>query len=284
VPGFETNLLSDAAGVEIIGADLTQPLPDSDAAALKALFERHRLLLFRGQYLTDEQHVRACNYVLPALPNPGFVSNTEVKGFDRDCLLLFHSDFAFTAYPLLGISLHAQEIAPNAAPTRFCNTQKAYEAMPSPLRERMESLQVLMLANTVDGREDIAARTIRVPDDAPRDRYIRIVRPVISEHRVTHTPFILASEQQASHFDGLSLAESDQLLAELFGHMYRDEFVYDHDWAEGDLIVWDNLTLQHGRRANPGTVRRCLRKVMMNEKTQAEVLAGTVYAPAVPAS
>lgn len=272
--------LSPWAGVEVSGADFTKPLTEDQAAELQRLYHQYRLLLLRGSELEGDDQVRLCGYVAPVHDRWGFVSNTEVKGFDRDCLLLFHSDFAFTQFELLGISLYAIEIAEGAAPTRFANTELAYREMPERLRSRVENLDVLMLANTVDGREDIPARTIRVPDDAPGDRYIRTARPLISEHRVTHTPYILASPQQASHFVGLSMNESDELLDELFAHMYSDRFVYEHQWQPGDLIIWDNVCLQHGRRENPPSVRRCLRKVTMSDKSMMDILAGTVYAGA----
>src|SRR4051812_47222040 len=197
--------LSSVIGVEVSGADFTEPLDDEQAAELKALFQQHRLVLFRGQELSDEDHLRLCNHLLPAHPQVGYMSNTEIKGFHPDFNLLFHSDFAFTRYPLLGISLYAVDLDPEAAPTRFINTEVAYREMPADMKAKFEKLDVHMLANTVDGREDRPARTVRLPEDTPPDpRYIRISRPTISEHRITGTPFVLASEQQASHFDGLS--------------------------------------------------------------------------------
>src|SRR3954471_5734757 len=180
-----TRQLEPWGAVEVTGADFTQPLSPEQAAELKELFQRHRLLVMRGLDLSGEDQVRLCGYVAPVHEHFGFVSNTEVQGFDRDCELLFHSDFAFTEYPLLGISLYAMEIGEGAAPTRFRNTELAYQRMPADMRARFESLDVLMLANTVDGREDIPARTIRVPDDAPGDKYIRTAVPTVSQHRVT---------------------------------------------------------------------------------------------------
>ena len=272
------------AGVEVTGADFSKPLTDEQAAQLKQLYQQYRLLLIRDVELEGEDQVRLCGYVAPVHEHFGYVSNTEVQGFDRDCLLLFHSDFAFTGYPLLGISLYAIEIAEGAAPTRFRNTELAYRELPDRLKKRFEQLDVLMLANTVDGREDIPARTIRVPDDAPRDKYIRCAVPTVSTHRVTDTPYIVAAEQQASHFIGLSMEESDELLDELFAFMDEDRFIYEHPWRVGDIVIWDNVVLQHGRVYNPPTVRRCLRKVTMSEKSMLDLLQGTVYARATTTS
>ena len=270
--------VSPVVGVEVSGVDLTEPLSAAAQAELLDAFRTHRLVLFRGQKISDDDHVRLCSYLLPVNEGISYVSNTEVKGFHPgDFTLLYHSDFMFMEHPLLGISLCAIEVEPDAAGTRYVNTELAWREMPDDLRRRVGDLEVVMLANTVDGREDIPARTVRVPDDAPWDRYMRITRPVASDHPITHTPFIPASPQQASHFVGRSDDESDELLDALFAHLYSERFVYEHQWVEDDLIVWDNITLQHGRRENAPTARRCLRRITMNDVTMQELLAGTVW-------
>jgi taurine dioxygenase len=275
---LQARALSPVVGVEVRGVDLTQPLTDGQQAELLELFRTHRLVLFRGQEISDDEHMRVCSYLLPVNEGVGYVSNTEVKGFHPgDFNLLYHSDFMFMEHPLLGISLNAIEVEPDAAGTRYVNTEVAAREMPDAMRAKFGNLDVVMLANTVDGREDIPARTVRVPDTAPWDRYMRIVRPVISDHPITHTPFIPVSSQQGSHFVGRSMGESDALLDEIFDYMYDDRFVYEHEWVEGDLIIWDNITLQHGRRENTPEARRCLRRITMNDVSMQALLTGTVW-------
>jgi len=277
--------LSPVVGVEVSGVDLTQPFTDEERAELLDQFHTHRLVLFRGQEISDDDHVRLCSYLLPVNEGVGYVSNTEVKGFHPgDFNLLYHSDFMFLEHPLLGISLCAIEVEPDAAGTRFVNTELAAREMPDAMRARFADLEVVMLANTVDGREDIPARTVRVPDDAPWDRYMRTDRPVISDHPITHTPFIPVSPQQASHFVGCTAEQSDELLDQLFAYLYADRFVYEHEWVKDDLIIWDNITLQHGRRENAPDARRCLRRITMNDVSMQELLVGTVWGKAAAAS
>jgi taurine dioxygenase len=57
---------------------------------------------------------------------------------------------------------------------------------------------------------------------------------------------------------------SEALLQELFAHLYGDPAnFYQHDWHARDLLIWDNLSTQHGR---PNLTReapeRTLRKVI----------------------
>jgi alpha-ketoglutarate-dependent taurine dioxygenase len=61
---------------------------------------------------------------------------------------------------------------------------------------------------------------------------------------------------------GLSEAENEALLEELFTYLYDPKAVLEHDWRQGDLAIWDNIGTQHGRGsvalAGP---ERTLRKV-----------------------
>lgn len=52
-----TRPLHPLFGVEIIGVDLGAPLDDGTFAAIRAAFEEHSLLLFRGRSLDDEAQV-----------------------------------------------------------------------------------------------------------------------------------------------------------------------------------------------------------------------------------
>jgi taurine dioxygenase len=74
---------------------------------------------------------------------------------------------------------------------------------------------------------------------------------------------LYTSQQMTARVEGLDPVESEALLDELFAHLYRPEAVLDHEWRQGDLVIWDNLALQHAR----GNVEiegpeRTLRKVI----------------------
>ena len=76
----------------------------------------------------------------------------------------------------------------------------------------------------------------------------------------------------------MSYAESDALLERVFAHLHGDPAtVYDHHWEVGDLLVWDNLALVHGRPAAPTTIRRSLRRFTMTASTIAELLGGRQF-------
>ena len=52
--------------------------------------------------------------------------------------------------------------------------------------------------------------------------------------------------------------ESDRLLAQTFDHAENREWVYEHEWRPGDLLVWDNRCSMHARTDFSSAERRLL--------------------------
>ena len=49
----------------------------------------------------------------------------------------------------------------------------------------------------------------------------------------------------------------------------RPEFVYAHSWTPGDLVIWDNRTVNHARNDFPAEEDRLLRRYTVSEPGQA---------------
>ena len=62
-------------------------------------------------------------------------------------------------------------------------------------------------------------------------------------------PHIHARPRHFSHVVGMSAEEGQGLCDELEAYIKKDEIVYTHEWRSQDLIVWDNLKLQHARNS-----------------------------------
>ena len=61
--------------------------------------------------------------------------------------------------------------------------------------------------------------------------------------------------------------ESRQILDFLFEHQAKPEFVYEHVWREGDLVVWDNRSCVHARTDfDPGQRRRLRRVLVLGDR------------------
>jgi taurine dioxygenase len=60
--------------------------------------------------------------------------------------------------------------------------------------------------------------------------------------------------------EGFDEAESEHILNRLFDLMESPEFIYEHVWRLGDVVMWDNRVAVHGRTWFPKEENRLLRR------------------------
>ena len=73
------------------------------------------------------------------------------------------------------------------------------------------------------------------------------VKPLVWDHPRTGRELLWLCEQMTSEVVELDAEESEALLRELFAHLYSPENRWQHEWREGDLLLWDNVAVQHSR-------------------------------------
>jgi alpha-ketoglutarate-dependent 2,4-dichlorophenoxyacetate dioxygenase len=64
----------------------------------------------------------------------------------------------------------------------------------------------------------------------------------------------------ASHVVGWPVADGRLLLLDLNTHATQPQFVYSHQWREGDLVIWDRRCTMHRGRAHDEMQPRDLRR------------------------
>lgn len=258
----------------MLGADLAATPPGGAWTAeemddLRNAFDRRHLLVLRGGVIAGAAQVAFAARFGPLVSERelwGYVSNVRPDGIVREGALLFHSDFAFAREPVDAICLHALEVPADGAPTRFADVTRAAAALPADLRARLEGKTVL---NVYDFHrpDDRPMRLAEVDLRSPRHEH-----PVLSRHRRTGEEVVLANELHTDHIVGLSRAESDAVLADLFAVLYDPAHILEHHWQVGDLVLWDNVALQHGRPDFTKEEARTLQRVTVGRYTPGELV------------
>tara|TARA_Y100001936_G_C15750976_1_gene496078 strand:+ start:45 stop:263 length:219 start_codon:yes stop_codon:yes gene_type:complete len=64
---------------------------------------------------------------------------------------------------------------------------------------------------------------------------------------------------------GMENDEGEDLLTMLLDHCEKPKFVYDHVWRPGDLVIWDNRSVNHARMDFPSDQRRLLRRYTISD-------------------
>jgi taurine dioxygenase len=240
-------------------ADLSASMGVAEKEALRRLYQYAGLLLIRDQKLSLTQQIDACGIFGPTLNDSRenyVVSNVREDGLLGDRELLFHNDVPYVPAPYLGGSLHALEVDRGVSATRFASGFDAYERLPADLRKRIGGLNALHV------RARAFTRRTRLTDSLPSDNCA--VHALVGHQKDTGRPYIFACLDMTACIIGMSEQASDALLEELFSYLYADEHVYEHVWRPGDIVIWDNLAVQHARKEVTGG-KRTLQRVTIAE-------------------
>ena len=98
-----------------------------------------------------------------------------------------------------------------------------------------------------------------------RDTSIHATHPVIRTHPETGRKVVYVNRLKTEEIIGLPEAESDAVLHDLFDLAERQEFIYEHVWRTGDLLIWDNRCVNHARADFPAHETRLLRRYTVSE-------------------
>jgi taurine dioxygenase len=273
-PACVVRPLSPALGAEIVGIDLSKEIDDLTFAQIRDAWHEHLVILLRDQELSEEDEVRfAEKFGPPAVihtkqfvrnhPAVMLISNIREDGKPIGALpdgeMHFHTDQCHQERPAMASMLYAL-VGPSAGGnTLFANGYKAYATLPDAIKRRIDGRKAL---NAYDYDTASTKRGTRLADGVPS-----YVHPVVRTHPATGRKALYVNRLMTVRIEGLPADESDELLDLLFEHQERREFVYEHVWRPGDLLMWDNRCTLHARTDFSPDERRLMRRVtILGEK------------------
>ena len=103
-------------------------------------------------------------------------------------------------------------------------------------------------------------RPSEINPDAPQ-----WVHPVVRTHPDTGRKAIYVNRLMTLWIEGIERAESDEILDYLFAHIEKPQFVYEHVWSVGELMMWDNRCSAHARTWFSPEKRRMMRRVTVRD-------------------
>lgn len=265
--------LDAAFGVQL---HLTSSLSLSAAerAELRSLLNRHGLVVIRDRELSRERQidlVSAIGRVEPdetGGPMEMQVTNQHDQSTAPDGELVFHYDYAYDPVPIPAISMYGLLIEAGATSTLFASSKDVIARLPqrldAELRGREASHACFLHSTERPSERTVPPDTIvprGEPGWGPDDYWAR--HPVFWQNAAgVETLFLCLQHTDRIH--GFPRAESDALLEEVYGHLYDPDHVVEHIWRPHDLVLWDNLTVQHARPA-PNDVPRTLRRFHVSD-------------------
>jgi len=278
--------LHPTLGAEVRGVDLTRPVMPEVFAEIDAAFNRYGILVFPEQPVTDEQQLSFSRLFGPLEVNPNYagakmrlrpdvadISNLDAEGRvlardDRRNLFnignqLWHTDSSFKHTPAKCSLLSAREL-PSSGPmgggeTEFADLRADWDALPDARKRKLQGLVVehsIFRSRSQLGFADFNDEIYKQVPPVPQ--------ALVRHHRYSgRTSLYLASH--ASHVIGWPVEEGRALIEELIAFATEPQFVYQHRWTVGDLVMWDNRCTMHRGRPYDDTQRRVLHRTTVSD-------------------
>jgi alpha-ketoglutarate-dependent 2,4-dichlorophenoxyacetate dioxygenase len=272
---------------ELRGVTLADVAADDSAyEAVRAAFEEHSVLVFRGQDVTDEaqlafsrrfgpleitkvgsQGVGTNLVILSTIDATGKVVPADHRLAMRNkANQLWHSDSTFKRVPALASVLSARIIPARGGETEYVSTRLAWERLDQELRDRLE--RSFAWHDYAHSRGKIAADLASAEERAalpPQCWRLAWKNPANGR-----TALYIASH--ACAIEGLEPAAAKKLLAELMDAATAPGRSYVHAWRSGDVVMWDNRATMHRGRPWPAHEPRLMVRTTISA-TEADGLA-----------
>lgn len=252
---LEVRRLAGALGAEIVGLDLTRPVPAETFAAVRDAFLEHQVVCIRGQAAMspDDQlafarlwgEVAVHPYVPSIDGHPGIMRIYDPNPITQT----WHADTTHAARPPALTLLLARVLPEVGGDTMFASAYAAYESLSPGLRA------------TIDGLRAVHRGTERAAAAGLDQEAVTASHPVVRTHPDTGRKALFVNGNYVTHIEGWTEEESAPLLAYLYAQVGRPEHTYRHRWQDGDLVIWDNRCTQHAVVADTAGAERVLHRV-----------------------
>lgn len=253
-------------GAEVL-MDKAALLSGEHAAEIRELLEARGILLFRQVHFTDEEQIAFTKTLGTFAPemhgeeiykitlDPKQTPTAEyLKG-----TFFWHFDGFMNKVPILASLLSSKVLDPQGlGRTGFANTYAAYDALPEERKAQIEGLTV------------VHALAATMLDHTPEPTYEqwqewcavgRAELPLVWKHASGRKSLVIGGSALAVL--GMEPMESKGLLVYLRDFATQDRFIYSHEWAVGDAIMWDNTGSLHRATQYPADSIRMLHRTKL---------------------
>ena len=264
----------------VSGVDLRQPLTAEEAAAIEAGMDRHAVLVFHDQDITDEQQLAfSRNFGAIERAVGGNVTRDEdrrlsfdmadISNLDKDNKVmarddrrrmfnlgneLWHSDSSYRVIPAKFSLLSARAIPDAGGNTELADMRAAYDAADDGTKAEIEDLVTEHSLMHSRGTLGFGPFT---PEE--QNTFAPVRQRLVRTHPASgRKSLFLASH--AGAIVGWPVPEARAFLRELTEHATQRQFVHAHRWRRHDLVMWDNRATMHRARRYDHTQVRDMRR------------------------
>jgi taurine dioxygenase len=258
-------------GARIDQIDLNESLSDADFRVILRALGEYGVLCFPNQDLTPDTQAAfgrrfgepEVNVAAAAFHEPGHLEMMILSNMKQDGRPLglhdagqdWHTDMSYSKDVAIANILHARQVPTRhgkpLGETQFRNMHRAYEELPDSLKAQLDGRTAthdfnkyweLALQRPGTGRKPLT--------EEQRRKKPPVSQPIFRTHPITGRKVLYANPGYTVSIDGMQRDESDAILDFLFRHQTRADFFHAHQWAVGDVLMWDNIGTVHNAVAD----------------------------------
>lgn len=263
---MQTTPIANACfGATVTGLRLAD-LDDAGFAALHAAWLQHALLVFPGQHLSNAEQIAFAKRFGPIERIGGgdivAISNVKADGTVRshspaewdDMMkvivgnMAWHADSTYMPVMAQGAVFSAEVVPPTGGRTCFADMRAAYDALDETTRALVHQRSARHSLVYSQSKLGHVQREGSAYLGYGMDTTAAPLRPLVKLHPETGRASLLIG-RHAHAIPGLAPEVSERFLEDLVAWACQPPRVVEHQWAAGDVVVWDNRCLLH--RAEP---------------------------------
>ncbi len=249
--------LGPVLGAEIENVDLTRPLSPATVAAIRAALLKHKVIVFRDQDISHDDHLRFGRYfgeleghpvtaTVPGYPEilhieaaDGLKLNERIAPIVR-AANKWHTDVTFREAPSMGGILRMRKMPSAGGDTLFADMAAVYRDLPDSLKAQIDGLKA-----EHDIIQSYGYRVDETKRQALRAEYPPQLHPIVRTHPETGERTLYVNHVFTTKIVGLPEADAKALLAQLIDRVKAPEYQVRLRWTPNAVVFWDNRSTQH---------------------------------------
>ena len=263
------------AGAEITDVDIRRLTP-GEFDGVKAAYADHGVIFFRGQSLTEDDHIAFARRFGPININRFFLAheryleialvlkekeqNTNIGGG-------WHTDHSYDAEPAMGSILVARQLPDEGGDTWFASMYAAYDTLDAATKDEIAGLCAVHSAKHIFGsgtqnyyksNEDTGPR---IGNAAAADVLEDVAHPVVITHPLSGKKALYVNPAFTVRIVGYTDDASNALLARLYAHAMNPAHAHRFKWQPGSVAFWDNRATWHWAMNDYHGERRLMHRI-----------------------
>lgn len=245
---FDAEPVGTTLGAEITGVDLTVDQPPAVIDEIRQALHDYKVLFFRDQPLTADQHVRFARRFGDLEIHPALAASAdqpELVRFEKGTQMVgvenaWHHDVTWRERPSLGAILHAVAVPAIGGDTLFSDMYAAYDALDADTRAEIDTLDAVHDFTRAFGRHATGEQQAEMRRRNPSVRH-----PVVATHAVTGRKHLYVNRIFTDHIVGYDAESSRALIDRLARQADSPEHQVRLKWRPDTVAFWDNRAVQH---------------------------------------